>query len=1034
MCIYPRFTELHIVLVEMTKREDRDINSDDTSGIAGAGAGWINREMKRIPKSDIDDNQKTNSTSKHSEDYASNEVELAREEFLKAHEKGWYHKVKVPYTFFEYQNSKDTSVDNTYGGVYNQNIFIPRAVLRPIDSDSETNNKNESLTDDELVKYEDILRKSDGVNFFTGYHSMPRLSLRASTKAGKFLGSEENKLQCPNICYPSHVEIDDITYIFGGLCLEKKNDFGHLGIPKDVTVDKISIHFPCELPPHVDKEILTSPFMTPFNFLLLFEIEKSSVVYLNPDILGEFPHALCNSQGCKISNTHAFFFGGFEIHTLSVEYKDNIDRWIIKRDITMNKYGYILDVKTLKFIRIELKSIGEVDFSIERIGHAIASTFFSNDYKYHLSNPMSSPPNENIIADNLLGEDKAALLENEVPYGKADHETEASLPTMNNDQMPIATRTESEVSDLSSLSGLNVDDSKLSNADLLYHPHRAQKHTKNKLEPVETKAVKVDSISSKRSSRHAAPKFSHVLSKSNRIFHRHLKEDGGNSKVIKDTSIDSENYKRPIPHRVESPLLDDRARGSLSPKKHHNSKISRDVESPLSVKLSDTSTLAKSTISDDKVDLLRPEDFLEKEYLEHKKTKKFLLNSTEFIENLNQESGFRCPGTQQKVKDIFFETSNEGVCITMYIFGGFTAFTDSNGFKYFKATKDLLQIDLRCTYNNFSLNFERTASVNILGEGFNPLKLEKDYPSLWPSARGYFAYSLIDNLSKDSEDSCFIINTANKDNALLVSILSQEGDTSGLIGTFSSIEDLENPRPADPKEFLMGKALLVHGGCDENYETFSDFYVFVFKTGTWYTMSTFGYDYFGFEKNPDEDDDASKFSKDCELAEATMVEAELRACHHQAIYFKNDERHYLYFVCGFYNDYLRFFDKVPYKSDKFDVSRLAKYLYSTDTPNVVRVLMLDLRTQIWRLFRYYYDISHLCDVDFMKTMNSKHWRNARICPYGGTVSLNGKKINIFQGMVIPVPEKKAYLEDMKKDLPGLHCLLGANARFTFPFL
>lgn len=115
--------------------------------------------------------------------------------------------------------------------------------------------------------------------------------------------------ELPEICYQNHVDMDDITYTFGGVYVNKYSDFRHLGIPIDVDPQKISISFPCELPPHVDKDILISPYMMQNPHLIIFNAFRSTLSYCDTFSSSDYPAYLNNASGCPISKSHIFFYG-----------------------------------------------------------------------------------------------------------------------------------------------------------------------------------------------------------------------------------------------------------------------------------------------------------------------------------------------------------------------------------------------------------------------------------------------------------------------------------------------------------------------------------------------------------------------------------------------------------------------------------------------------------------------------------------------------------------------------------------------------
>lgn len=237
--------------------------------------------------------------------------------------------------------------------------------------------------------------------------------------------------------------------------------------------------------------------------------------------------------------------------------------------------------------------------------------------------------------------------------------------------------------------------------------------------------------------------------------------------------------------------------------------------------------------------------------------------------------------------------------------------------------------------------------------------------------------------------------------------------------------------------YFKGKALLIQGGVNENYETFSDFYLYVFETGKWQTMSTYTYDYFNSPLQPYEDDDISKLTQENAKADTELIEAELRSCHHHALYYQNEGRDYLFFMGGLNNDYLRKFDNEdnPYTSDKFDVLRLSRFQFASRNYFVSRNMVLNLQTQTWRFLRYYYNVNHVINESFLsKILENPSWINARICNLGGSFTLSGKTITIGHGLMIPVPEKKEDFEKLSDSYPTSTLLWGGYFSWTFPGL
>lgn len=402
--------------------------------------------------------------------------------------------------------------------------------------------------------------------------------------------------------------------------------------------------------------------------------------------------------------------------------------------------------------------------------------------------------------------------------------------------------------------------------------------------------------------------------------------------------------------------------------------------------------------------------------------------------------------------------------ISVFIFGGFVS--DDLDLKYvskFLATDDLFKVLLtvKRLYDDF-VDFKDLAILYEMGKHAEEGNFV--HGDLWPSPRGYFASAII-NVNSTIEDNCQInlYRSRSGQSDTAVYDYGDEGEkftlkpgrslsSSSSSSSVSSLGGLESSSGSQKKtqtptsskkvlkaseSYFKGKALLIQGGCNEEYETFSDFYLYVFETGKWQTMSTYAYNYFDYPLQPHEDEDISKLTQENAKAESELVEAELRSCHHHALYYQNEGRDYLFFLGGLNNDYLRKFDDKdkPYESDKFDVLRLSRFQFASKNYFVSRIMVLNLQTQTWRFLRYYYNINHVMNEKFMaKILQNPSWINARICNLGGSFTIVGKTITIGHGLMIPVPEKKEDFEKLKDSYPTSNLLWGGYFSWTFPGL
>ncbi|OVF10072.1 hypothetical protein A9F13_03g02112 [Clavispora lusitaniae] len=209
--------------------------------------------------------------------------------------------------------------------------------------------------------------------------------------------------------------------------------------------------------------------------------------------------------------------------------------------------------------------------------------------------------------------------------------------------------------------------------------------------------------------------------------------------------------------------------------------------------------------------------------------------------------------------------------------------------------------------------------------------------------------------------------------------------------------------------------------------------MYSFATGKWDTMSTYVFDYYNIPKQPYEDEKTEDLQLENQVKAPELVEADFRSCHHRAHIYSEDGTDYVFFLGGFQNDYLRHFDKTPYTSNKFDVSRISKFSFSSTNSNLLRIPVLNVRSQRWKFSRFFYDLSECVTPQAMEIlMGNDFMRNTRTSFHGGAFSLVGKQITICHGIVEFVPEKKEDFGKISKHLNATTVLLGGHTHLTFP--
>ncbi|RLV96162.1 hypothetical protein JA1_000300 [Spathaspora sp. JA1] len=430
-----------------------------------------------------------------------------------------------------------------------------------------------------------------------------------------------------------------------------------------------------------------------------------------------------------------------------------------------------------------------------------------------------------------------------------------------------------------------------------------------------------------------------------------------------------------------------------------------------------------------------------------------------------RSAGGTGPGLRKRKENSLFNQPSSIISVVVFVYGGFIKDdVNEDGVQQFRATSDLLKIELSTRNNDDKRGlggfvFLPEALVSNVGTpdaGHFDIFVEEGE---WPKPRGYFASVLIDYQDGNLEENCALDVSIERPNSptcilqpgmvgpnssssiQLTNDLPSAGgggiETGENTGTtaFTCGSTINESEISQAEQYLSNKALLVQGGCDESNNFFSDFWLFVFQTGKWERLNTFVYDSFNIPLEGDEDDDLDKYKPEYEVEQPELKEAELRSCHHTVMYYKNEERDYLFFIGGLRQDYLRNFDSSPYKSDKFDVSRFSRFPIVTDNSIFVRISVLNIQTQTWRFMKYYYDIKHTITRRFVeKTSKIPGLMHARLCNLGGVVCMSEKMIIIGDGFAVLTPEKKNILEEMKKAFPFDELLFGGNILITFPGL
>ena len=966
-------------------------------------------------------------------------IETKDEEFINNnHEKDkWQHGINVPYTVFELNTDNQEGTNSI--GIIKQDIFQPKLALDQVPHaalgyPSRNPSQNDCTPESQKPDIDDnIIRENHSKSVFSGYYSIPKFTMNVPLFHHKNL-SKSNLTTLsngPKVCYQNHYDLDDLTYTFGGLNIGAHTSLSYLGIPKNVPLEKISVLFPCKLPPFVDKKILTNPLIANHNNFFMFNPLRGSITFL--DILSvEDPNQPANISAlisCQISPVQVFFYGGFLIVTERVEYLKDIERWVIHKNFVLNKYGFILDTVSMKFSRIELKAKeAHEDVHIARIGAAICSNLFESVDERNSDLParVPSPPmfnttgmsNEPLFVPrrntklaistavklnhlNNSFESPTALEEPETPGKSAESTTKATFKgsetTSSTNSASLASPETSSTKFTSTMTNLKTTS------------------TNNSLQSSTASYASTNdgTLSSKK-------RMGNVLSKSSKIFHRshHPKPPVPTSPPLKPT----------VSHALKNTYS--------SHVRDHRSNSNQTLESSV---LEESSTIKPKHEAQPKEESQSSNSSSTKPPLSHTSpaTKHGQNKACESEENSSENSSSM---NSNKLRNniLFNETIfKSGInSVAIFIFGGFYSL-EENGTQIFKASDDLLKIDLGLKEDGEGVEFHSEALVCCIGNGSGESTVLRT-SEVWPSPRGYCASTLV-NYNNRLLDNCLYYEVAENDQIIArepiervpspVSVFSSES------GTFETESRTSRDARQSAESYLKKKSLIVHGGCNEQGDVFSDLYLFEFSTGKWQVLPTYAFDYFKKPKKPYEDDDGSLLLKENEVSEAELIEAELRSCHHTALYYQSDQSDFIFFMGGFKNDFLRHFDKVPYESDKFDVSRISKFTFVANNDNILRIPVLNLQNQTWKFLRYYYDVNQvLSDKYIEKLNNNPTWVNANLNNYAGSISLNGKSITICHGLCSVSTEKAADFDKLENDIGGDPMFWGTHVHFSFPSL
>lgn len=900
--------------------------------------------------------------------YKLQELSTREKQFTSSHTKDWLHGVPNPYTICSYRPSESFNKTHFRRDQNTETNFSPEVVLSPVTS--ATTNRGSSVGDVPKVlqasKYAPEFKRNAGASAFSGLFQIPSYSYACPQKDGKV----ESVTQ---YCYQTQFEVGELTIIVGGVYVDPLNSLRRLGIPRATDISRISVHFPCDLPPHVNKEVLMSPVLAQNLDLILFNPTRGTVSGTRIETCMEsYPGHLCLMKGTRVSDTHVFFSGGFEVKTVSVQHREDINRWIVRKKIVLNEDGYILDIRTMRFTKIAIKSKSEL-LVRGRIGNALVSNMFDRptapELKATLPVPFSmansnfapfggipvNPKEEKNATKGELTEQKGELTE------QKEQKKQKDPHTLVLGIRPV-TRIPTDLSSLRSLSSGSTVSRSLSKSN-------ESKYSGSPVSPTTTPS---------------SLKMSSVLLKSKGLFHR-------SSSIRHNQSPLQNTYSSQVKQHRTQPLQVSRSASPVKMKAPVKEAKSGSFDSESSERIASPQPRSVQL----------PPETLEKT-LSREKTHRSEDNAST-ADSLDS-TGYRA----LLLNNSALETGIFSV--TVYSFGGFVMH-EEDGRQFFTATNELLKLEL-IIEDVESCRFHPEALVFAVNPG--PRRT-------WPSPRGYFALILIDS------------ETRNEVCTVRFKPAEACADGDNLSNSEKSTSKSSSDRSYDTDQLLDQKSLLVQGGVNEDNTVFSEFYVFHFGTGNWQVVSTYAFDYYERPKQPFEDEDTAALSFDAQVDDPQLVEAELRSCHHHALLYREDDREYVFFLGGFSNDYLRHFDKERYYSEKFDISRLSRFLMASTNSNLLLVPVFNVQSQTWKFSRYFYDLSECVTSSAMEhLMGNEAVRNSRMSFHGGACSIVGKQITVSHGLVEFVPEKAIHFGKFKEELHTNAILLGAHSHLTFP--
>lgn len=951
-------------------------------------------------------------------------------EFTSNHTKDWYHGMPAPYTLVKYAPFEQFNKAH-FGQAMNSEVYLsPHVQLEEValpHSDTRSSSVSQLLkrSDDKLDYAENFKRDWDASSF-SGYFQLPNFSY--STLQPRKDSAEGTG----QFCYQTHFDVENLTVMFGGLVVDARQSLKCLGIPRLTDLSRISVYFPYDLPPHINKHVLMSPCVTQNTDMILFDAMKGTV-QANPIKLysENHPGNICAMEGTMIADSYVFYSGGFHVDVDKVEYKEEINRWIVHKSIRLNEYGFILDVRTKQFTQIKIKSNSEVHYN-GCIGNALVSNRLEKasmhssklvlpDLPASYNSQDTTPLAEEILTPTSPVRARTPV---QTPGTTTLKEPRPSKGQPSYQLVPESTKS-STISRARSSTPTTSRQISRQNTDQLT---KSSSKTSGRIN--ESRAP-VSAISPTNSASESSLKMTSMLMKSARIFHRnhhnHAFSQGQSSQSLSVSSGQTQTHNlaslrggspspNPVPQSsYANQVKQHRASGTSTP----STSPARHMTQSPHHNLSSLTTESIDTVSDEGSLLSGASSNVDKVKID---STTFTGEKSKAVERTLSPDDSTSLGSGLTGEGLFAAKDSaieSGVLsVTVFLFGGFVKYVDENERTAFRATNDLLRLEL-IIEDGQAGKFHKEALIFDAAD--------RNENTMWPTRRGFFAYVLV---NVDSANEACSNQTLSQD---LDADEAPKSRTEGNQEVLSTSETSTRSSTQSTDNFLSRRGLMIQGGVDENNRVCSDIYIFNFNKSQWHRQQSYAYDYYNEPKQPFEDEQCDKLTLEAASNDAPLVEAELRACHHHALLYEQDNREYVLFVGGFVNDYLRHFDPEPYVSDRYDVSRLARFSLTTTNPNLLRIPALNLRTQTWIFMRFFFDLRENISGKTMDLlMGNPYFRNSRMVFYGGGCSILGKQITLCHGMVDFVSEKAEYFDRYKDQLKSDVIMSGCHCHLSYP--